>query len=153
MITLIGPDEIFLKLAVALLLGVVLGLERVYAHKTAGMRTYALVAMAASLFMVISEAAVVQYGITFIDPMRVGAAIITGIGFLGAGLIIFKDNHVANLTTAAGLWVAAGIGMAVGFGMYFAAVLATGLTLFVFEILAFAERSVKKVIEKQQPQQ
>jgi putative Mg2+ transporter-C (MgtC) family protein len=141
-------SQAILKLVIALVLGVVLGIERVYAHKTAGMRTYGLVAMASALFMVISEAIVLHYGIDFVNPTRIAAAIITGIGFLGAGVIIFKDNHVANLTTAAGLWVAAGIGIAVGFGMYVAGAIATVLTLFVFEGLAFIERRMKTKIKE-----
>lgn len=135
--------DLIIKLVLALVLGLVLGVERVYAHKTAGMRTYALVAMGAALFIIISEAMVETYSSLSVNPLRLAAAVISGIGFLGAGLIIFKDNHVANLTTAAGLWVAAGIGMAVGFGLYVPAVIATLLTLFVFAGLALVERKIK----------
>lgn len=139
----ITTGAIIARLIIALLLGVLLGIERVFARKTAGMRTYGLVSMGAAMFIIISESVVEMYGVDVVNPLRVAAAVVSGIGFLGAGLIIFKNDHIANLTTAAGLWVAAGIGMAVGFGLMTPAIITTLMTLFVFAGLAFLERRLK----------
>jgi len=138
--------EMFVRLSVAMFLGLILGIERVFAHKTAGMRTYALVSMGSALFVVISGVIAPQYlAITNFDPLRMAAHIITGIGFIGAGLIIFRGDQLRGITTAAGLWVAAGIGIASGFGLYSLALFATLLTLFVFTILWFIESKIKKI--------
>lgn len=138
-------SDIIFKLVVALGLGVVLGIERVWAHKTAGIRTYALVSMGAALFVAISELVAEEYGaFSNFDPSRIASQIIVGIGFLGAGAIMFQGNRPVGLTTAGGLWVAAGIGVAVGFGLYSLAVIATILTLFVFVALWFVEAGLKK---------
>jgi len=138
--------EVFTRLFTAMVLGLILGTERVFAHKTAGMRTYALVSMGAALFVIISGIIAPQYlGLTSFDPLRMAAHIITGIGFIGAGLIIFRGDQLRGITTAAGLWVAAGIGIASGFGLYIVALFATVLTLFVFTILWFFESQIKKI--------
>lgn len=131
---------LFLQVSLAMLLGMVLGVERSIAGKTAGMRTYALVSMGACLF-VVSSAMYTAPLIGFInfDPLRIASGIITGVGFLGAGIIIFRDTSLRGLTTAAGLWVAAGIGIAVGYELYALAVFTTTLTLFIFTALWFIE--------------
>ncbi len=140
--------ETVIKLVIAMLLGLVLGFERVYARKSAGMRTYALVTLASAFFVVVSEiagkATVLSGGV---DPMRMASQIIVGVGFLGAGLIFMKDDKVNNLTTASGLWVAASIGVAVGFGLYIEAVIVTLLTLFILRILAIVEHKFKEHID------
>lgn len=137
--------DIIIKLSVALLLGVVLGLERVWAHKTAGMRTYALVSLGSALFVTISMLVLESYiGLTNFDPLRMAAQIIVGVGFIGTGVIFTRGDELKGLTTATGLWVAAGIGMACGFGLFNLAILATVLTLFVFVILWFVEAAIKK---------
>lgn len=136
-------EAIVLKLVLAIILGALLGLERSLAHKTAGMRTYALVSMGAALFVIVSELVGEHYvtlGLQAFDPLRVASQIIVGIGFLGAGLIIFQGNKVQGLTTAAGLWVAAGLGMAVGFGLHQIAILVTILTLLVFTVFWYIEQ-------------
>jgi putative Mg2+ transporter-C (MgtC) family protein len=135
------------KLVLAVILGALLGLERSLARKTAGMRTYTLVSMGAALFVIIAEMVAAHYstlGIRVFDPLRVASQVIVGIGFLGAGLIIFQDNKLRGLTTAAGLWVAAGIGMAVGYGLYILAAMVTILTLFVFTVLWYVEQYLEK---------
>lgn len=139
--------DITIRLLVAILCGMIIGVERIIAHKTAGMRTYALVAMGAALFVVISEiiASVYTPGGTGFNPVQIPAAIVTGIGFLGAGLIIFKDSQITGITTATSIWVSAGIGIAAGFGMFSLALIATGLTLFIFVILWFIEQQVRKI--------
>ncbi len=125
--------EIFVRLSIAMICGMVIGAERLFAHKTAGMRTYALVSMGSALLVVISQIA----GEMFVkdgsfDPIRMASQIVVGVGFLGAGLIVLRDKEVTGLTTASGLWVCAAIGMAAGFGLYGLAMIATFLTLFIF---------------------
>lgn len=132
-----------IPLAVALFLGMMIGFERIFAHKTAGPRTYALVSMGSALFILVSEEVLRAYAGTG-DPLRIASQIIVGVGFLGAGMIIFKDSHLQGLTTASGLWVAAGIGTAVGFRLYDLAVIATILTLLIFTVLWYMEVRVKK---------
>jgi putative Mg2+ transporter-C (MgtC) family protein len=136
--------EILFKLFVALLFGVMLGVERSMAHKMAGMRTFSLVSLGSALFVIISQIVASQFPqSSSLDPLRVASQIIVGIGFLGAGLIIYKGPGVIGLTTAAGMWVSAGIGMAVGFGLYALAATATFFTLFIFVILWFVESRIK----------
>lgn len=142
----LGTIEVFKQLLLSALLGVTLGAERVFAHKTAGMRTYALVAMGSTLFIATSNLVIESYvGVASFDPIRMAGHIVTGIGFLGAGTIMLRHSHVQGLTTAAGLWVAAGIGIAVGFGLYAIAIFSSVLTLFIFTVLWFFEAYIKKV--------
>ena len=131
-----GQIEVFLQLALAMILGVLLGTERSIAGKTAGMRTYALVSLGSCLFVVVSVITSAKY-LPFVDfdPLRIAAGIVTGIGFLGAGLIIMREQRLRGLTTAAGLWVAAGIGVAVGYQLYDVAIYTTFLTLIVFTLM------------------
>lgn len=135
--------EIILRLVLALLLGGLLGLERTLAHKVAGLRTFALVSLGSALFILIGEIVTKSFPGFNIDPVRMASQVVVGIGFLGAGLIIFKESKLSGLTTAAGLWVAAGLGIAAGFGLYFLAVTALVLTLFVLVILWLIENKLK----------
>lgn len=136
---------IVIKLFIALVLGMIIGTERVWAHKTAGMRTYALVSMGSALFVVISNEMVKYYaGFSGMNPLMIVSQIVVGIGFLGAGVIFNKDSKLVGLTTATGLWVSAGIGMASGLGLFNIAVVATTLTLFIFIVLWFIEKGIKK---------
>lgn len=137
--------NIILPLFVALLLGMVIGTERVWAHKTAGMRTYALVSMGSALFVLISIEMVNSYSnFAGLNPLIIIAQIIVGVGFLGTGLIFTKDNKLMGLTTATGLWVSAAIGMASGFGLFRIAIVATIFTLFIFIVLWFIEEQLRK---------
>lgn len=140
-----APFLLFIvKLSLAMMLGLILGLERVHAHKTAGMRTYALVAMASAFFVLIAQQFMAASGVTNPDAiMRMASQIVVGVGFLGTGLIIFKDGHIENLTTASGMWAVAGIGMAIGFGMFREGIFAAVLTFFVLGILSFVERGIR----------
>ncbi|KND48988.1 MAG: putative Mg2+ transporter-C (MgtC) family protein [Parcubacteria bacterium C7867-005] len=133
---------IFLDLVIALLLGASLGIERSFAGKTAGMRTYSLVSMGSCLFILISRIVIPANGGYDFDPMRMAAGIVMGIGFLCGGVIIFKDSRISGLTTAAGLWVASGVGMAVGYGLESLAIFATLATLIVFTFFWFIEHTV-----------
>jgi putative Mg2+ transporter-C (MgtC) family protein len=137
--------DIVLRLFIALILGMIIGTERVWAHKTAGMRTYALVSMGSALFVVISNEMIKYYaGFSGMNPLMIVSQIVVGIGFLGAGIIFNKDSKLVGLTTATGLWVSAGIGMASGLGLFKIAIIATILTLFIFVVLWYIEERIKK---------
>ena len=135
----------FGKLILAMLLGTVVGTERaIIAKQAAGMRTFGIVALGSCLFIVIANNVAFPYiGIMNFDPLRTAAAIITGIGFLGAGLIIFRHDMLHGVTTAAGLWIVAGIGMAVGFGLYAIAIFSTVLVLLMFTGMWYVESRFK----------
>lgn len=140
-----GTLDIIIKLFIALSLGMIIGLERIWAHKTAGMRTYALVSMGSALFVIISNEMVEYYsGFSGMNPLMIVSQIVVGVGFIGAGLIFTKGTKLVGLTSATGLWVAAGIGMASGLGLFNIAIIATILTLFIFVVLWFVEKSIKK---------
>ena len=121
-----------IRLVVAMILGGIVGLEREYRAKDAGFRTHFLVAIGSALFTLIS-----MYGFAdgVKDTSRVAAQVVSGIGFLGAGIIVFQRNVIRGLTTAAGLWVTAAIGMACGGGQFYMAVLVTLLILIGLEVL------------------
>lgn len=141
----IATMDIIARLFVALLLGMIIGTERVWAHKTAGMRTYALVSMGSALFVIISNEMVKYYtGFGGMNPLMIVSQIVVGVGFIGAGLIFTKDSKLVGLTTATSLWVSAGIGMAAGFKLFNIAIIATILTLFIFIVLWFVEEQLKK---------
>ena len=113
--------ELLLRIFVAMILGMLIGNERKNRMKSAGMRTHALVALGAALMMVVSK-----YGFTDTaqgDGARLAAQVVSGVGFLGAGMIFVRHNLVSGLTTAAGVWTTAGIGLTIGAGMYFVGVL------------------------------
>jgi putative Mg2+ transporter-C (MgtC) family protein len=141
--TFINPDYIpFLQIVISLFFGMVLGLERVLVGRTAGPRTYGLVSIGACLATILSTSAVNFFG-PAADPFHVIASILTGVGFIGAGLIVFRESKLSGLTTAAGIWVAAIIGIAVGFGFYALAFFTTFLTMFVFTIMWRFEKAIK----------
>lgn len=116
-----------LDLLLAAVLGFLIGLERKSRYKEAGIRTHTIVAFGAALMMVVSKHA---FG-SEADSARVAAQIVAGIGFLGAGIIVYKKNVVHGLTTAAGVWTTAGIGMACGGGLWVIACIATAVLIFV----------------------
>lgn len=125
--------EYLIPILVAAFLGAVIGFERKKRSKEAGIRTHALVCMGSALMMVISKYAFSDSG--DFDAARVAAQIVTGIGFLGAGTIVFKNRSIHGLTTAAGIWTAAGVGMASGGGLYVLAAGATVLVVFIQFVL------------------
>jgi putative Mg2+ transporter-C (MgtC) family protein len=139
---LVPNAQVLGQLALALLLGMIIGLERSIAHKTAGMRTFALVSMGAALFTIVSEIMYHQFNTAGFDPSRIASQIVVGIGFLAGGIIIFNHEKIQGLTTSAGLWVSGGVGMAVGFGLYSVAIYATILTLVVLSGLWLIEERV-----------
>lgn len=128
-----GQSEFFLRLFVACILGGAIGFERKNRNKGAGMRTHALVCLGAALIMVVSK-----YGFTDIpnyDASRVAAQVVSGIGFLGAGIIFVRNNSISGLTTAAGIWVTSGVGLSIGAGQYFLATASTVLMIAVQIVL------------------
>ncbi|MBQ6161540.1 MAG: MgtC/SapB family protein [Prevotella sp.] len=131
--------DFILRLLIATLCGGIIGLEREYRAKEAGFRTHFLVALGSCLFTIISINGftdVVNSDLkTSFDPSRIASQIVTGIGFIGAGTIIFQKHVIRGLTTASGLWVTAAIGMACGSGMYEMAIATTILVWICLELL------------------
>lgn len=137
------------KLLLSVMLGVIIGTERaVFARQAAGTRTFGLVALGACLFILITNYVDSAYlGVVNIQPLQLAAGVATGIGFIGAGLIIFRGDTVHGITTAAGLWIVTAVGMAVGFGMYAVAIFATLLCLAMFTGMWYVEDRFKHWFE------
>ncbi len=140
-----------IRLAASGLLGGVIGLERDVHGRAAGLRTNMLVSLGSALFMLVSEAMAAIYSANGggdsglrVDPSRIAAQIITGIGFIGAGAIIKEGINVRGLTTSACLWVSAGIGMACGAGLFELALVVTAIGLFTLVAVNWLERLYAK---------
>ncbi|MGI4791240.1 MAG: MgtC/SapB family protein [Janthinobacterium lividum] len=131
---MLSTEQVIARLAVAAALASLIGLERGRLERAAGLRTHAMVGVGAALFMLVSA-----FGFddvrgdrnVMLDPSRIAAQVVSGIGFLGAGTIIFQREVVRGLTTAASLWAVAAVGLAVGGGMYIAATAATLMMLII----------------------
>lgn len=137
--------EMIGRLLLTLLLSGLIGLERQVHRRDAGLRTHILVALGSCLIMLTSLYVFDIYkDRVSLDPARIAAGVITGIGFLGAGTIIREPEKVRGLTTAASLWVVAGLGLAVGIGFNKVAIYTTVLVLIVLHFLRFTERSLAK---------
>jgi len=142
----------FLQILLAALLGGIIGIEREYRKKQAGLKTFSLLAVGSCLFTLVSIefSTLGGYPQTQVDLTRVIQAVATGVGFIGAGLIIFRQFQVEGITTAAGLWVTSAIGIAVGAGAYFLAILVALFTVLILagfrliEEKAFGKFSRKK---------
>jgi len=137
--------DFILRLFIAGVLGAVVGLDREYRAKEAGYRTHFLVSLGSALIMIVSQYGfqqVILENSVSLDPSRVAAQVVSGIGFIGAGTIIIQKQFVRGLTTAAGIWATAGIGLAIGAGMYGIGVAATILTLIGLELLSFIFKSL-----------
>lgn len=139
--------QFFFQLFLAAILGSILGFEREYRKKEAGLRTYCLVTLGSCLFTICAFGLYNFFphetSIRF-DPMAVIQAVAIGVGFLGAGVIFRQQSGIVGLTTAAGLWVAAAIGVAVGTSLYYLAIFATFLILFVFVGFGLLEEKIIK---------
>lgn len=134
-----------LRLFVAGAMGVLIGLEREYRAKEAGYRTHFLVALGSALMMIVSQYGfmeVLKTDLIRLDPSRIAAQVVSGIGFIGAGTIILQKQIVRGLTTAAGIWATSGIGLAVGAGMYAVGISATLLVLLGLEMLSYFFKSI-----------
>lgn len=136
-----GTDfaSVVVKLSVAAFLSGIIGLERNIHKQNAGLRTYILVCIGACIAMM-TDQFIVEYLNPNADPARLGAQVITGVGFLGAGTIVLAGRQVIGLTTAAGLWASACIGLAVGTGFYAAGIMATILIFIALELLPYIEK-------------
>ncbi len=130
--------QLILRIFIAGLLGGAIGLERMARAKDVGIRTHFVVALGSALFMVISQFA---FDGRF-DAARVAAQVVSGIGFLGAGVIIFQKNAVRGITTAATIWVTAAIGLAAGAGMYAIATASALMTIICLEAMHFLTRNL-----------
>lgn len=134
-----------LRLLVASICGVIIGWERTNRAKEAGLRTHCIVACASCLMMLVSIYGFLDLPwVTNRDPARIAAQIVSGIGFLGAGMVFVKHQTISGLTTAAGIWATAGIGMAIGCGMYVVGVAGTVLILLAQTVLHFRMRIAEK---------
>lgn len=132
--SLILEAEFLLRIVLSALCGMAIGWEREKRLKSAGLRTHMLVAMAASLMIIISKYGfldVVYLSSVQVDASRMAAGVVQAIGFLGAGVIFVKRDNIVGVTTAAGLWATVGIGLAVGAGLYILGILATGIILLI----------------------
>ena len=140
----ITQQAVVIRVVSAIIIGGLIGLERGMKNRPAGLRTYMLVCVGSCLIMMTN-----QYIYQFTgagDPMRLGAQVVSGIGFLGAGtIVVTRHNQIKGLTTAAGLWTSAGVGLALGIGFYEGAV-AVGLSVFV--ILTVLQRLESRVQKK-----
>lgn len=137
--------DFMLRLLVAGILGAIIGLDREYRAKEAGYRTHFLVSLGSALIMIVSQYGfqeIIKENSVTLDPSRVAAQVVSGIGFIGAGTIILQKQIVRGLTTAAGIWATAGIGLAVGAGMYAIGIATTVLTLIGLELLSYIFKSV-----------
>ncbi|MDD5108707.1 MAG: MgtC/SapB family protein [Candidatus Omnitrophica bacterium] len=135
--------QMIIRLLLTLLLSGLIGLERQVHRRDAGLRTHILVALGSCLIMLTSLYVFDIYkDKVSLDPARIAAGVITGIGFLGAGTIIREPEKVRGLTTAASLWVVAGIGLAAGIGFNRVAIYTTVLVLIVLHFLRFVEGSL-----------
>jgi putative Mg2+ transporter-C (MgtC) family protein len=138
------------KLLIASFLGGILGWEREQRGRPAGLRTHILVCVGVTLMMIVSESIFEKYkmytdeSVLRVDPARIAAQVITGIGFIGAGTIIRYRTSVRGLTTAASLWIVAGTGLAVGSGCYLPAIITTALALFALIFIPHLERNIKR---------
>lgn len=135
-----------LRLFVAGMMGVAIGVEREYRSKEAGYRTHFLVALGSALMMIVSQYGfdeVLETDLVRLDPSRIAAQVVSGIGFIGAGTIILLHKQIVRgLTTAAGIWATSGIGLAIGSGMYVVGIVATLLVLIGLEVLSLFFKSM-----------
>lgn len=146
-VTHITETDIVLRIILATVLSSIVGIEREFHHKPAGLRTNVMVGLGSCLFTLVSiRAADIFPTLTTIDPTRIAAQIVTGIGFLGAGTILFEKDRssVIGLTTAATLWVVAAVGTAIGMGLYLEAIVGTLMVFFTFLVLSKVVNEVRK---------
>jgi len=134
--------EQFFQLILAAALGGFIGLEREWKGKEAGLRTYTLVCIGATLFTIVALESFSIFGAenSSFDPSRIVGQLVLGIGFLGGGLIFLREQHVAGLTTAAGLWVTVAIGAAIGLHLYLLALFAAVLSILILSVFRWVEK-------------
>ncbi|MDE5749861.1 MAG: MgtC/SapB family protein [Duncaniella sp.] len=139
----VTTSSAMVRIALSLVLGACVGIERKTKGQMAGLRTFSLISMGACIAMMLSIYVCQETsGLQRADPGRIAAQVISGIGFLGAGTIIQMKGSVRGLTTAAGIWIIAAVGMAVGCGLYLVAVVSTAMVLVVLTLLEKLEKRV-----------
>lgn len=134
--------DLLIRLVLAVVFAGFVGWERQRGHKPAGLRTHMLVSLGSCLLTIVSFMAVANLSNAIVDPTRIAAGIVTGIGFLGAGAIIQSKEGVMGLTTAASVWTVAAIGMAIGYGLF---ILAGGTAILSLVILYVLEKFEQKI--------
>ena len=151
---MLSEHQMILRLVVAAVLGSIVGIERERLNWVAGLRTHMLVCVGSALFMIVSFsgfADVLGQEHVGLDPSRIAAQVVSGIGFLGAGTIVFRSKVVRGLTTAASLWTVAAVGLAVGGGLYVAAATTTGLIVLILAGIKPMERRLFRARRRQTP--
>ena len=151
---MLSEHQMILRLVVAAVLGSIVGIERERLNWVAGLRTHMLVCVGSALFMIVSFsgfADVLGQEHVGVDPSRIAAQVVSGIGFLGAGTIVFRSKVVRGLTTAASLWTVAAVGLAVGGGLYVAAATTTGLIVLILAGIKPMERRLFRARRRQTP--
>ena len=132
-LTVFDNLEFFIRILLSAVLGALVGLERTKRQKEAGIRTHCIIACAAAVFMILSKYAFVDpasaLGTRGVDGARIAAQVVSGISFLGAGVIFKNGNSIRGLTTAAGIWATSAIGMAIGAGMYWVGLITTAIMM------------------------
>ncbi|MBO8171275.1 MAG: MgtC/SapB family protein [Bacillaceae bacterium] len=143
---MIEPWESVLRLVIAALLGSIIGWEREYRNKQAGIKTHMLVSLGSALIMLISIYGfreLIEHPNARFDPARLAAQVVSGIGFIGAGAILLKSNRIVQgITTAATLWVVAAIGLSVGAGFYMPAITTVSIVLFMMFVIRRVESAI-----------
>jgi putative Mg2+ transporter-C (MgtC) family protein len=148
---MLSHEQVVFRLVLAAVLGGFVGLERERLDWAAGLRTHMLVCLGASLFMIVSSFGfmdIINHDHVSLDPSRVAAQVVSGIGFLGAGTIMFRRDVILGLTTAASLWAIAAVGLAVGGGLYTCALITT---LLIVVILAWIKPVEKRLFQNRRP--
>ena len=151
---MLSEHQMILRLVVAAVLGSIVGIERERLNWVAGLRTHMLVCVGSALFMIVSFsgfADVLGQEHVGLDPSRIAAQVVSGIGFLGAGTIVLRSKVVRGLTTAASLWTVAAVGLAVGGGLYVAAATTTGLIVLILAGIKPMERRLFRSRRRQTP--
>ncbi|MEK7275578.1 MAG: MgtC/SapB family protein [Candidatus Desantisbacteria bacterium] len=136
-----SDTDILIRLMLATLLGGLVGIERQIHHKPAGLRTHILVSIGACMCMIVGISINKEFG-DGIDPSRIAAQVVSGIGFLGAGTIMVTKASVKGLTTAASIWATSALGLAIGNGMFFAASVAAVIMVTVLLVFEFIEEKL-----------
>jgi putative Mg2+ transporter-C (MgtC) family protein len=147
----LSPADVVIRLVLITVLAGLIGIEREYHKKPAGLRTNIMVGLGATLMTIASIRVLDLFpGAVGADPMRIAAQIITGIGFIGAGAILRREDGVIGVTTAATLWVVTGLGIAIGLGLYLEAFVTTAIAFFTFLILGRWVPNIRKAGEDAQ---
>ena len=153
---MVSDQEMILRLVIITVIAAAIGMEREFHHKPAGLRTNVMVGLGSTLMTIASIKAVDLTGGMAVDPTRIAAQIVSGIGFIGAGAILrptsATNSNVIGLTTAATLWVVAGLGIAVGMGFYREAIASTLLVLFTFLALGKMVNALRRYTKSHPPQ-